>query len=60
MGVMIRSLLKGSALAVWGAVLSFVGYHIGQELKGTPAPALLVGASVTLVGGAWWWTQRTK
>jgi hypothetical protein len=56
----IRSLLKGSALAVWGAVLSFVSYHIGWELQGVPVVALLVGFSVIVIGRAWWWTQRKK
>jgi hypothetical protein len=59
-GVVIRGPLMGSGQLALGGVLSLVGYHVGQELQGAPAVALLVGVSVMVIGTAWWWSERRK
>ncbi len=60
MGTIARRLLRSVVLLATGAVFSFIGWIIGQELRGSPAAPLALAVGVMAIGGIWWWirTQR--
>lgn len=57
---MIGGLLRVAAALVGGTVFSFIGYHIAQELQGSPVAPLALAVGLMAIGGAGWWRHKKK
>jgi len=55
-----RRLLRGVVLLAVGAVFSFIGWIIGQELRGSLAAPLALAVGLVVIGGIWWWIKRQR
>jgi len=60
MGIVARPLLRAAVLLVAGAGFSFVGFLIGQELRGSPAAPLALAGGLIAAGAPWWWTKKPQ
>lgn len=50
MGIIARRILRGASSLMAGAVFGFIGYHIGQVLRGSPAATFALALGAIAIG----------